>query len=58
MFSLDLNEALFFLVHMMDQISVDTPCDVPEKIFFSKLRLIISEVGANSADLNALGCYF
>ena len=29
---LDLNEISFFLVHMMDEISVDTPCDFPEKI--------------------------
>ena len=27
-----MNEIYFFLVHMMDEISVDTPCDVPEKI--------------------------
>ena len=29
---LELNEISFFLVHMMDQIRVDTPCDVPEKV--------------------------
>ena len=36
---------------MMDEISVDTPCDVPEK-------LIVSDGGAHSADLNAVGFYF
>ena len=30
----DLNEISFFLVHMMDEISVDTPYDVPEKVLF------------------------
>ena len=28
---LDLNEISFFLVHMMDEISQDTPCNIPEK---------------------------
>ena len=37
---------------MMDQISVDTLCDVPE------LRLIVSEGDANSAELDTLSFYF
>ena len=54
---LDLNEISFFLVHMMDQINVDTPCYAPEKLLrlllrevnvqISKLRLIVSKRGAN-----------
>ena len=27
-----MNEISIFLVHMMDEISVNTPCDVPEKV--------------------------
>ena len=27
-----MNEISIFLVHMMDDISVNTPCDVPEKV--------------------------
>ena len=42
----------FFLVHMVDEITADTPCDVPEKalIYASKLSLIVSKGGPNSAD--------
>ena len=29
---IDLNEISFFLVHMMDEINVDTPCNVSEKV--------------------------
>ena len=29
---IDLNEVSFFLVHIMDEISVDTPCNVPEEV--------------------------
>ena len=29
---LNLNEISLFLVHMMGEVSVDTPCDVPEKL--------------------------
>ena len=44
----------------MDEISVDTPCDVPEKapILYTKLRLAVSKGDANSADLETLGLYF
>ena len=31
---IDLNEVSFFLVHMIDEINVDTPSDVPEEVFF------------------------
>ena len=45
---------------MMDEISVDTPCDFPEKVLkhSSKLRLIVFNGGANSAHLDAPGFYF
>ena len=44
---------------MMDERSMNTPCDVPEKyLYSSKLRLIVSKGGANSADLDSLGLYF
>ena len=38
---------------MIDEISVDTPCDLSEK-----LRLIVSKDGANSVELGALGSLF
>ena len=40
---------------------MDTPCDFPEKVLilnYFKLHLIIFKVGANSAQLDALGFYF
>ena len=46
---------------MMGERSMNTPCDVPEKylyLYSSKLRLIVSKGGANSADLDSLGLYF
>ena len=44
---------------MMDEISVDTPFDFPEKHFYSsKLRLIVSKGGTKSANLYALSFYF
>ena len=37
---------------MVDEIAADTPCDAPEKalIYASKLSLIVSKGGPNSAD--------
>ena len=29
---IDMNEISFFLIHVMDEINVDTPCDAPEKV--------------------------
>ena len=43
---------------MMNEISVEPQFNVPEKVlYFSKLHLIVSKGGANSADIEALSFY-
>ena len=43
----------------MNEISLDTPRDVPEKVFILyQIVLIASKDGTNSADLDTLGFHF